>query len=223
MSEQLICFEWAMKILLRKEANFGILEGFLSELLLKDIKIIEVLDNTSAAEAKFNKIDILAKLDNNEMALIEIQTSNDDDYFYHMLSGASRVVTEYLKKARPDYRIKKKYVINILYHDDLSSDDYVYQGTTSYVGINNYDKISLTEQQKLPDQNPDYYLIKVQQFKDVILTTLDEWIYFFKNRVIENEFSAKGLLEAKEKLSFSALPETEKQEYNKLEMSACVL
>ena len=35
-----ISFDWAMKKLLRQKANFGILEGFLSELLKKDIKTV---------------------------------------------------------------------------------------------------------------------------------------------------------------------------------------
>ncbi|MCI5150366.1 MAG: hypothetical protein D3916_13440 [Candidatus Electrothrix sp. MAN1_4] len=36
-----IRFDWAIKRLLRQKANFGILEGFLSELLKEDVKINE--------------------------------------------------------------------------------------------------------------------------------------------------------------------------------------
>jgi len=36
--KNLIRFDWAIKRLLRNKANFGILEGFLSELLEEDIK-----------------------------------------------------------------------------------------------------------------------------------------------------------------------------------------
>ena len=39
-----ISFDWAIKKLLRSKANFGILEGFLSELLHEDIKIMEILE-----------------------------------------------------------------------------------------------------------------------------------------------------------------------------------
>ncbi|MBF0405712.1 MAG: hypothetical protein HQM10_00040 [Candidatus Riflebacteria bacterium] len=38
----LVSFDWAIKRLLRSKANFEILEGFLSELIHEDIKIIEV-------------------------------------------------------------------------------------------------------------------------------------------------------------------------------------
>ena len=42
---KLITFDWAIKRLLRSEANFGILEGFLSELLKEDIVILDVLES----------------------------------------------------------------------------------------------------------------------------------------------------------------------------------
>ena len=42
MSRKLISFDWAIKRLLRSKANFGILEGFLSELLFEDITIEEI-------------------------------------------------------------------------------------------------------------------------------------------------------------------------------------
>jgi hypothetical protein len=35
-AKKLVRFDWAMKKLLRHKANFGILEGFLSELLHRD-------------------------------------------------------------------------------------------------------------------------------------------------------------------------------------------
>ena len=43
MNKKLIRFDWAMKKLLRQKVNFDILEGFLSELLSEDIKIVQLL------------------------------------------------------------------------------------------------------------------------------------------------------------------------------------
>ena len=45
--KSLIRFDWAMKRLLRNKANFGILEGFLSELLKEDIKIENIIESES--------------------------------------------------------------------------------------------------------------------------------------------------------------------------------
>ncbi len=64
MSRKLISFDWAIKKLLRSKANFGILEGFLSELLKFDIKILEILESESNPyylSDKFNRVDLKAK------------------------------------------------------------------------------------------------------------------------------------------------------------------
>jgi predicted transposase/invertase (TIGR01784 family) len=42
---------------------------------------------------------------------------------------------------------------------------------------------------------------------------LDEWIYFLKNEEIKENFAAKGLKEAEEKLSIMKMPEDEQKAY----------
>jgi predicted transposase/invertase (TIGR01784 family) len=225
MSKQLIRFDWAMKRLLRSKANFGILEGFLSELLKRDLKILEVLEsesNKDNEDIKFNKVDILVKLSDGEIVLVEVQTSTESDYFCRMLFGTSKIVTDHLKEGEPYLNIKKIYSVNILYFDLGHGTDYVYHGTTSFTGIHNHDQLSLSEKQKRVYQKerihqiyPEYYLIKVDQFNDVAKDTLDEWIYFLKNESIKDNFHAKGLVEAKEKLDSLKLSEPDKQKYKK--------
>jgi len=43
----LISFDYAAKTVLRDPANFGILSGFLSELLNKDVAVQEILESES--------------------------------------------------------------------------------------------------------------------------------------------------------------------------------
>ena len=225
MTHRLVRFDWAMKRLLRSKANFGILEGFLSELLKRDLKILSLLESESNKEErdlKYNKVDILVELDTKEIVLIEVQVNTESDYFYRMLFGASRIVTEYLKEGEAYAHIKKVYSVNILYFDLGHGTDYIYHGTTSFVGMHNKDQLDLNEKQKALYQKeyvhqiyPEYYLIKVNQFNDVAKDTLDEWIYFLKNEEIKDNFHAKGLLEAKEKLDSLKLSTLEKKEYKK--------
>ena len=227
MKKQLISFDWAIKRLLRSKTNFGILEGFLSELLKRDVKIIEIPEsesNKNYKEMKSNKVDILVKLDNNahEIVLIEVQANTESDYFCRMIFGTSKIITDYLKEGDPYINIKKVYSINILYFDLGHGTDYIYHGTTSFTGLHNKDKLSLSKKQKSVYQKelvhqiyPEYYLIKVNQFNDVAKDTLDEWIYFLKNESIKDSFHAKGLSEAKEKLDSLKLSESERKEYEK--------
>jgi len=60
---------------------------------------------------------------------------------------------------------------------------------------------------------PEYYLLKVNQFDNVAKDTLDEWIYYFKNNEIKDEFKAKGLDKVRTILKYDKLTEKEKKEY----------
>mgnify|MGYP000532931647 CR=1 FL=1 len=76
MARKLISFDWAIKKILRSKANFGILEGFLSELLFTDIHIIEVLEsesNQETKENKYNRVDIKVINSEQQVIIIEIQ------------------------------------------------------------------------------------------------------------------------------------------------------
>lgn len=222
--KQLVRFDWAMKHLLRSKANFGILEGFLSELLKRKLNIEEVLEsesNKATKEDKYNKVDILVRLDTAELVIIEIQVNNESDYFYRMLFGVSKAIVEHIKEGEKYSQIKKVYSINILYFDLGQGSDYIYHGTTTFTGLNNRDNLSLNDKQKefyqretIYQIHPEYYLIKVNQFNDIAKNTLDEWVYFLKNEEIKDGFKAKGLSEAKEKLDSLKLSEPEKREYN---------
>jgi hypothetical protein len=65
----LIRFDWFVKNMLKDKSNFVILEGFLSELLKEDIKILDILEserNKSFKKDKFNRVDVLVKNDKSE-------------------------------------------------------------------------------------------------------------------------------------------------------------
>ena len=75
-TRKLISFDWAMKRILRSKANFGVLEGFLSELLHDNIRIQEILEsesNKETANDKFNRVDMKVKNHKDELLIIEVQ------------------------------------------------------------------------------------------------------------------------------------------------------
>jgi len=223
MIKGLVRFDWAMKKLLRSKANFGILEGFLSELLKHDVKILNLLESESNREErddKQNRVDILAQLEDGEIVLIEVQTDTEQDYFHRMLYGTSKAITEHLQKGNAYAQIKKVYSVNILYFDLGQGKDYIYRGSTHFIGIHQNDELGLNNKQRELYQKehvhqiyPEYYLLKVNQFNDVAKDTLDEWIYFLKNEEIKDNFQAQGLLEAKDKLAEMKLSAPEKRDY----------
>ena len=222
--KQLVRFDWAMKRLLRQKANFVILEGFLSELLGEDILIRNILESESNKESefdKYNRVDLLVESEKRrELMLIEVQNSMQYDYFQRMLYGASKLVTEYLHESEAYAKIRKVYSINIVYFDAGHGEDYLYHGTTNFVGLHHGDLLDLSATQHARYKRstiaalyPEYYLIKVNQFNDVAKNTLDEWIYFLKNEEIRDETHAKGLPEAKKTLDVLKLPDNDRQDY----------
>jgi predicted transposase/invertase (TIGR01784 family) len=225
VAKKLIRFDWAMKKMLRHKANFDILEGFLSELLGEEIKIKQILDsesNKDTEDDKYNRVDILVEFSSGELVIIEIQDSKEYDYFHRILFGTSKVITEHIKEGEPFASVKKVISITIAYFDLGQGKDYVYHGTTTFQGIHQKDILTLSEKQvelykksAVYEIYPEYWLIKVGKFANTVNDKLDEWIYFFKNAEIKNNFSAKGLKAAGERLVEMKLNEKEQKEYKK--------
>ncbi len=223
--KNLIRFDWAVKRLLRNKANFGILEGFLSELIGDDIKIESILEGESNKEdkyQKFNRVDALVQNSKGELIIIEIQNNQEHDYLLRILFGASILLVNNIDEGMDYAQIKKIISVNIVYFDLGQGNDYVYHGTTEFEGIHNHDILKLSKDQEslyntgiISKIYPEYYVIKVNQFNDIAKDTLDEWIYFLKKDEIKDEFKAKGLKEAKRQLDILKLSEEERKEYEK--------
>ncbi len=225
MGKKLIRFDWAVKKLLRNKANFGVLEGFLSELLFDDIRITQILEsegNQQTEDDKFNRVDILTQNAKNELIIVEIQNNYEIDFFHRMAYGASKVLTENLSVGQAYSEVKKVISINIVYFDLGQGEDYVYKGATIFKGLHEKDILALSERQKnafskanVSDIFPEFYIIKVNNFNDIAKDTLDEWIYFLKNSEVKDEFKAKGLKEAGEVLDIMRLPDADQYSYNR--------
>ena len=226
---KLITFDWAMKRLLRSKANFEILEGFLSELLGEDITILEILESESNKESKsdkFNRVDLKVKNDKDELIIIEVQYDREYDYLQRILYGTSRVITEHQEEGDTYATLVKCISVNILLFDLGHGSDYIYCGTTSFTGLHDHDTLKLDRcQHRLYCENSisnvysEYYLIKVNNFNSIATTALDEWIYFFKNREIKDEFKAKGIQKAKQSFALLSMSDEELRAYNRYQDS----
>lgn len=218
-----IRFDWAMKRLLRNKANFVILEGFLSELLKKDIIIQEILESESnqpEENTKYNRVDILVKDSKGNFMLIEVQNEKEDDYFHRMLFGQARLISERLNSGDLYGKLTRIYSINIVYFPLGVGQDYIYKSNGNFKGLHHNDTLELTDKQKrlynveeVSEIFTQYYILKVNAFNDIAKDTLDEWIYFLKNSEIKDNFTAKGLNEAKSALRIDDLSPSEKEEY----------
>ena len=79
---ELVRFDWFIKHMFRDKSDFDILEGFLSELLKEDIRILEILEsegNPSKKSDKFNRVDIMVKNSKDEHVIVEVQNNEEYD------------------------------------------------------------------------------------------------------------------------------------------------
>lgn len=221
--KKLIRFDWAIKNILRDKSNFEILEGFLSELLKQEVKIIEIIESESNKDRKIeklNRVDLLVKLGKRELVIIEIQNELEYDYFQRILYGVSKAISQNLQEGKAYKSIKKVISISLVYFELGQGSDYVYHGSTNFIGIHKKDKLELTLEQKKMFRKedlfsifPEFYILMVDKFDEITKDGLDEWIYFLKTDQIKEDFEAQGLKEAKEKLDVLKMSQEERIGY----------
>ena len=220
-----IRFDWAIKRLLRDKVNFVVLEGFLSSLLEKEIRILHILESESNRrhqDDKQNRVDLLAEDSQGSKFIIEVQNENETAYFQRVLFGTSNLVTEYMQKGQGYNEVQKIYSINIVYFDLGDGDDYIYHGTTEFRGKHTNSLLNLSpfQRQKFGTDTvsslfPEYYILKVNDFNKIAATPIEEWLDFLKNDTIAENPKAPGLAEAKEIMRYDRMSREEQKQYDK--------
>ncbi len=225
----LVSFDWAIKNILRDKANYDVLEGFLSTLLEKDITILKLLESESNQQYendKFNRVDVVVEDENKDICVIEIQNSWERFYLQRLLYGSSKLIVDHLKLGESFENVKKVISISILYFLlGEGESDYIYKGTTDFYGLNTNEELKLRPEKRQAILGheiqvsrsifPEYYLIEVERFHNIIRNGIDEWVYFFKNSEVPTEFKSKNIQAAAEKLDFLKMPEEQRRAYEK--------
>ncbi len=224
MKDNYIRFDWAIKRLLRQKANFGVLEGFLSVLLDEKVEIIELLEsesNQQAIDDKFNRVDIKAKNSKGEIIIVEVQNTRELTFLERILYGVAKAITEHISLGSSYYEVKKIYSVSILYFDIGKGSDYLYHGQNIFTGVHTGDRLEVSVKEKdalvhkLPAEIfPEYYLIRVNEFNQVAVTPLEEWIEYLKDGTIRPDTTAPGLSEAREKLLYYNMSDEERRAYD---------
>ena len=222
-TENYIRFDWAMKRLLRNKANFDVLEGFLSSLFGKTVKIQGLLEsegNREREDDKANRVDLLALMDDKAKVIIEVQNNTETAYFQRMIFGTSKVLCDYINKGQNYEHVSKVYSVNIVYFALGKGSDYVYHGKTEFRGIHNGDILQLNPFQKekfevdtVSQLFPEYYILKVNDFDKVAKSPIEEWIYYFKTGTLPENASAPGLDKVRELLRIDRMSEAERKAY----------
>ena len=230
-AKRLIRFDWAMKTVLRDKANFDILEGFLCALLEDDdIKILSLLEsetNQIDENDKFIRVDLLVEDSTHRKIYIEIQNTREIDFLQSLLYASSKIIVDHQKLGNNFANISKVISISILYFNLGDGSDYLYKGITEFKGINNGERLVIKQKTEIPESLspkysfreknifPEYYLITVDRYKDVIQKKIDEWIYIFKNSEVAEGSTSKNIDKVEQKLAEINMTEVERKRYEK--------
>ena len=219
-----IRFDWAVKRMLRDKANFAVLEGLITVLLGEKIIITELLEsegNQNSGDDKFNRVDIKAKNSKGEIIIVEVQLTRQLYYLQRMLYGVSKAITEHIQIGNKYDQVKKVYSINILYFDLGQGSDYLYHGKTIFTGVHTADQLKVNTKEAneirmtVPENVfPEYYIIRVNEFNDVATTPIEEWLDYLKNNHIKENTSTPGLQEARKKLLYMTMSDSDRRAYD---------
>jgi predicted transposase/invertase (TIGR01784 family) len=229
----LVSFDWAIKNILRDKANYDVLEGFLSTLLGKDITILSLLEsesNQEDASDKFNRVDLSVEDETGEIYIIEVQAGWERYYLQRLLYGSSKLIVDRMRLGDSFAKVKKVISISILYFLlGEGENDYLYKGTNEFYGLNTKEKLHLKPKKRRAvvgreieagkNVFPEYYLIEVERFHNIINSGIDEWVYFFKNSEVRSDFRSKNIQAAAEKLDLLKMSPAERRAYEKYQVN----
>ena len=222
-NNNIIRFDWAAKRILRDKANFGVLEGLLTVLIGEQIRIQQLLEsesNQAYSDEKYYRLDLYATNSQGDNIIIKIQPSRKLHYYERIVLGEPQIIDMVSWQKRYE-AIKKVYSINILYFDLGKGGDYLYHGTTRFVGVHTGDELQVNYKEgdlirmRIPSEIfPEYYIIRVNEFNKVATTPLEEWMEYLKNGVIRENTSTPGLEEARKKLQYLSMSKQERAAYD---------
>ena len=173
MSKKLIRFDWAMKKLLRDKANFDVLEGFLCALLDdENIQILNILEsetNQDDVEDKFNRVDLLIQDSEKRKIYIEIQNTRETDYLESLLFATSKIIVEHQNLGDNFKDISKVISVSILYFNLGIGNDYIYYGTTNFIGLNTGQELKVKKRVNISETlEPKYKFVEKKYFPNTI-------------------------------------------------------
>jgi predicted transposase/invertase (TIGR01784 family) len=178
-----------------------------------------------------------------EIVLIELQYTWQPAYLKRLLYGTAKLIVDHIQIGQPFDQVRKVISISILYFPvSQDADDYLYHGKTEFTGLNtgkllqvNMAHLPKPEQLKPAASHhangatkaddevvnifPEYYLIEVGHFQNLIRHPIDEWIYLFKNSAVRDDFHSRNIQTAKEKLTVMQMSEADRKAYKQFLLS----
>jgi predicted transposase/invertase (TIGR01784 family) len=227
MEKPLISFDYAIKYLLKDKGDYEIVEGFISALLTsegyKPIKIRALLDGESNKESKHLKrsiADVIVEDEQGNNYIVEIDRAYTDLFLQKAVFNTSRLIVDNLGANQDYLQIKKVFHINLLYFPFENTKAPLHHGKVIFHEIDNKHPIDIhlvdRGMQMFDAHNifPEYFLISIPLFNDVIREEIDEWLYLMKHSEVKDDFKSPYMKKAAERLSILKMSNQEREVYD---------
>lgn len=233
MEKPLISFDYAIKYLLKDKGDYEIVEGFISALLTsegyKPIKIRALLDGESNKESKHLKrsiADVIVEDEQGNNYIVEIDRAYTDLFLQKAVFNTSRLIVDNLGANQDYLQIKKVFHINLLYFPFENTKAPLHHGKVIFHEIDQTHSIDIhlvdRGMQMYDAHNifPEYFLISIPLFNDVIKEEIDEWLYLMKHSEVKEDFKSPYMKKAAERLSILTMSNQEREIYDSYVMDS---
>ena len=222
----LIHFDYAIKYLLKDKGNYDIVEGFISALLGADgygpVKIKALLDTESNKESSYLKksiADLVVEDTEGRIYIVEIERSYTENVLYKAFFNISRLVADSMPAGIDYTAIRKIFHVSLLYSRPACMDHPLAHGKVVFKTMHVKDPGELiidSHQDNVLGFNilPEYFLISVPLFDDVIKEEIDEWLYVIKNSETKEDFKSPCMKKVAERLNILKMDAGERASYH---------
>jgi len=233
MEKPLISFDYAIKYLLKDKGDYEIVEGFISALLTsegyKPIKIRALLDGESNKESKHLKrsiADVIVEDEQGNNYIVEIDRAYTDLFLQKAVFNTSRLIVDNLGANQDYLQIKKVFHINLLYFPFENTKAPLHHGKVIFHEIDQTHSIDIhlvdrgMQMYDVHNIFPEYFLISIPLFNDVIKEEIDEWLYLMKHSEVKEDFKSPYMKKAAERLSILTMSNQEREIYDSYVMDS---
>ena len=223
----LISFDYAIKYLLKDKGDYEIVEGFISAILTSQgyepVKITAILESESNKEeqiAKKSIADVIVSDEHGHKYIVEIDRSYTNLFLNKACFNSSRLIVDSLSKSEDYSTIKKVFHINLLYFRYLDMQAPLYHGKTIFKVVDNEHPVNIhladMSMREFDAHNvfPEFFLISVPIFDDVIKQEIDEWLYLLKHSEVKEGFKSPYMKKVSERLNILKMTPKERAVYN---------
>ncbi|WP_375333333.1 Rpn family recombination-promoting nuclease/putative transposase [Candidatus Tisiphia endosymbiont of Xenochironomus xenolabis] len=228
-SKPLISLDYAIKFLLKNKGDYEIVEGFISAILkgvggYPAVKIIALLESESNKESENLKksiADVIVEDQQGHKYIVEIDRTYTSLFLHKACFNASRLIVDSIYASQDYTSIKKVFHINLIYFPYAGLKSPLCHGKTIFREIDREHPIdvhladSKGNEVKLHNVFPEYFIISVPLFNDIVKKEMDEWLYFAKHSEVRDDFKSPYMKKVAERLSILKMTTQERIDYNK--------